>query len=559
MKSWYVPVVVLALTIAGCSPSPEDADATPPEVPLYDNVGSYHHRITTASPEAQRYFDQGLAFSYAFNHAEAIRAFRHATTLDPDCAMCYWGIAFALGPNINAPISEEAAEEAFVAIGRARELAPAASEKERAFIEALSRRYVENPAAERAPLDAAYAEGMREVARRFPDDDDAATLFAQSVMDTSPWNYWDLQGHPRPNTPEVLSALEGVLKRNPDHAGAIHLYIHAVEASPDPGRAEPYADRLAALMPGAGHIVHMPGHIYLRVGRYHDATVANERAVAADEGYFATDAAPGNMLYEIGYYPHNMHFKAMSASLEGRRAETLKAADETRSKMHPEMLLDPDMGGMMQHMSLTPLYAKVRFAMWDDVLTDPAPPEGATFMRLIWHTARGLAYVGTQRLADADAERERVMALKDDPSLEGVAVSSVNMATSVAAIAYEVLAGEIAAARGRADESATHLARAAQLEDGLTYMEPPDWFIPVRQIQGATLLQLGRAREAEAAFRGDLQKFPNNGWSLSGLQASLERQGRTKEAAEVRAQFDDAWSRADVQLTAGRVTPGVGK
>jgi tetratricopeptide (TPR) repeat protein len=559
MKSWFVPVVVLALTIAGCSSSPEQADATSPVIPLYDNVGSYHHRITTASPEAQRYFDQGIAFSYAFNHAEAIRAFRHATTLDPDCAMCYWGIAYALGPNINAPISEDAAREAFVAIGRARELAPAASEKERAFIEALSRRYVENPAAERAPLDAAYADGMREVARRFPDDDDAATLFAQSLMDTSPWNYWDLQGRPRPNTPEVLSALEEVLKRNPDHAGAIHLYIHAVEASPDPGRAEPYADRLAALMPGAGHIVHMPGHIYLRVGRYHDATVANERAVAADEAYFATDAAPGNMLYEIGYYPHNMHFKAMSASLEGRRAETLKAADETRSKMHPEMLLDPDMGGMMQHMSLTPLYAKVRFAMWDDVLTDPAPPEGATFMRLIWHTARGLAYVATERLADADAERERVMTLKDDPSLEGVAVSSVNMATSVAAIAYEVLAGEIAAARGRAGESATHLARAAQLEDGLTYMEPPDWFIPVRQIQGATLLQLGRAREAEAAFRGDLQKFPNNGWSLSGLQASLERQGRTKEAAEVKAQFDDAWSRADVQLTAGRVTPGTGK
>jgi tetratricopeptide (TPR) repeat protein len=555
MKVWHVPMVVLAFSLAGCSRNAERADAGPPAVPLYDNVGGHRHPITTASPEAQQYFDQGLAFSYAFNHAEAIRAFRHATELDPECAMCYWGIAYALGPNINAPITEDAAKEAFVAIGRARELSSKASEKERAYIEALSRRYAEDPAAERAPLDAAYAEAMREVAGRFTDDDDAATLFAQSLMDTSPWNYWDLQGRPRPNTPEVLSTLEGVLKRNPDHAGAIHLYIHAVEASPDPGRAEPYADRLAALMPGAGHIVHMPGHIYLRVGRYNDASAANDRAVAADEAYFATDAAEGNMMYEMGYHPHNVHFKAMSASLEGRRAETLTAAEATQSKMHVEMLQDPAMGGMVQHMRLTPLYAKVRFAMWDEVLKEPEPPADATFMRIIWHTARGLAYVATNQVAAAEAERDRMMPLMDDPALERIGVSSVNMASSVAAIAHEVLAGEIAAARGSAGVAAKHLARAMQLEDGLTYMEPPDWFIPVRQIQGATLLQLGRAREAEAAFRADLQKFPNNGWSLSGLQASLERQGRTKEAAEVKAQFDKAWSRADVQLTAGRVAP----
>ena len=549
----YSSIIMLATVLAGCSSSPEQTAAAPPAVPLYDNVGRHHHRITTASPEAQRYFDQGMAFSYAFNHAEAIRAFRHATELDPGCGMCYWGIAYALGPNINAPISEEAAREAWVAINRARELSAAASDKERAYIEALSRRYAENPAAERAPLDAAYAEAMGEVARRFPDDDDAATLYAQSLMDTSPWNYWDLQGQPRPNTAAVLAALEGVLTRNPDHAGAIHLYIHAVEASPDPARAEPYADRLAALMPGAGHIVHMPGHIYLRVGRYNDASAANDRAVAADEAYFASDAAEGNMLYQMGYYPHNMHFKAMSASLEGRRAETLAAAEATQSKMHVEMIQDPAMGGMVQHMRLTPLYAKVRFAMWEEVLREPEPPAHATFMRLIRHAARGLAFVATKQLADAETERARVAELKDDPALQKLAVSSVNMASSVAAIAYEVLSGEIAAARGRAGEAVKHLARAVQLEDGLTYMEPPDWFIPVRQIQGATLLQLGRAREAEAAFRADLQKFPNNGWSLSGLQASLERQGRTKDAAEVKAQFDKAWSRADVQLTAGRV------
>jgi tetratricopeptide (TPR) repeat protein len=527
--------------------------ASTPAVPLYDNVGTHHHAITTSSPDAQRYFDQGLAFSYAFNHAEAIRAFRHATEIDPACAMCFWGIAYALGPNINAPISEEAAREAWPAIQQAGALASNASEKERALIEALAARYAEDPTAERAPLDAAYAAAMRDVARRFPQDDDVATLFAQSLMDTSPWNYWEEDGSPRADTLDVLNALEGVLERNPDHAGAIHLYIHAVEASPDPGRAERYADRLAALMPGAGHIVHMPGHIYLRVGRYNDATAANDRAVAADEAYFATDAAPGNMMYEVGYHPHNVHFKALSASLEGRRADAMQAAQATQGKMHMDMLHDPDMGGMVQHMRLTPLYIKIRFGMWDDVLSEPEPPPDAAFMRTIWHAARGMAYVAKGQIAEAEAEQARVETLKEAPELETVWVSSVNRSSSIAAIAYEVLAGEIAAARKRGNEAARHLARAVELEDGLTYMEPPDWFVPVRQIQGATLLQIGRTKEAEAAFRDDLKKFPKNGWSLSGLQASLERQGRTRDAAAVQAEFEAAWSRADVQLTAGRV------
>jgi tetratricopeptide (TPR) repeat protein len=394
---------------------------------------------------------------------------------------------------------------------------------------------------------------MRAVTQRFPEDDDAATLFAQSLMDTSPWNYWEADGSPRPNTPDVLNALERVLARNPDHAGAIHLFIHAVEASPDPGRAEAYADRLAALMPGAGHIVHMPGHIYLRVGRYHDATAANDRAVAADEAYFSTDAAPGNMMYEIGYYPHNMHFKALSASMEGRRAEALKAAEETQAKMHADMMRDPGMGGMVQHMRLTPLYVKIRFGMWDEVLAEPEPPADLPFMQAIWHAARGMAHVARGRIAEADADRAAVEKLKDDPSLAQLGVSSVNTASAVAAIAYEVLAGQVAAARKQGDAAARHLARAVELEDRLTYMEPPDWFVPVRQIQGVILLQLGRNREAEAAFRGDLRKFPRNGWSLSGLQASLERQRKTKEAMEAKTQFDAAWNQADVQLAAGRV------
>jgi tetratricopeptide (TPR) repeat protein len=544
MVRWSFPACSIVL-VAACSSAPPPAK---PAVPLYDNMGSYSHRITTSSADAQKYFDQGLAFSYAFNHAEAIRAFRYATELDPACAMCYWGIAYALGPNINAPISEEAAKEAWPAIQRARELGAKASDQERAFIEALATRYAADPKAERQPLDAAYADAMRDVARRFPDDDDAVTLFAQSLMDTSPWNYWEADGRPRAGTAEVLGSLERVLKRNPAHAGAIHLYIHAVEASSDPARAEPYADRLAALMPGAGHIVHMPGHIYLRVGRYHDASLANDRAVAADEAYFASDAAKGNMMYEVGYYPHNMHFKAMSASMEGRRADALQAAQNTQSKMHADMLRDPAMGGMVQHMRLTPLYMKVRFAMWDEVLAEPEPPADLPFTRAIWHAARGMAHVAKGELERADSERGQVEKLEDDPSFAKLFVSSVNAASKVVPIAHAVLAGQIAAARKRGAEAAGHFERAVKLEDALTYMEPPDWFIPVRQLQGAALLQLGRAREAEAAFRGDLRKFPENGWSLSGLRASLERQGKAKEAAEVTTQFDEAWSRADVRV-----------
>ncbi len=302
---------------------------------------------------------------------------------------------------------------------------PARRTTERAYIDALAKRYVADPKAERAPLDRAYADAMREVVKRFPDDLDAATLFAQSLMDTSPWNYWEQDGSPRQFTNEVIASLESVLARKDDHAGAIHLYIHAVEASPNPGRAEKYADKLAALVPGAGHLVHMPGHIYLRTGRYNDASMANVDAIKADEAYFAGDAVAGNMTYQVGYYPHNIHFFVASASLEGRRADALKAADDVRAKVHADMMRDPAMGGMMQHMHLTPLYAKVRFSLWDQVLAEPAPADDLPYMRAMWHAARGLAHAAQGRLKEAEAERTALAALKDDPALKTLYVSSV--------------------------------------------------------------------------------------------------------------------------------------
>ena len=542
---------VAALWFAACSPSPAP-QTSGPKAPLYDNLGNYHYAITTTSPDAQKYFDQGLTLSYAFNHAEAIRAFRQATALDPKCAMCFWGIAFAYGPNINAPITPEAAKEAWQAIEQARAVAAAAPEKERAFIEALAKRYTADPKAERAPLDRAYAEAMRGVSARFPDDLDAATLYAQSLMDTSPWNYWEKNGSPRQFTSEVLASLESVLARKPDHLGAIHLYIHAVEASPEPGRASQYADKLAALVPGAGHLVHMPAHIYLRTGRYNDASVANQHAIKADEAYFKGDAVPGNMMYQVGYYPHNIHFFVAAASMEGRKADALKAAEEVRSKVHPEMLRDPGMGGMVQHMDLTPLYTKVRFGKWDAVLAEPAPPNDLPFMSAMWHASRGLAHAGQGHIKEAETERAAVAALKDNPALKTLGVSSVNVGSAIVAIAHEVLSGEIETRKHRADQAARHFAQAVALEDDLTYMEPPDWPIPVRQLQGAALLELGRAKEAEEAFRGDMKKFPDNGWSLSGLQASLERQGRAADAGVVKTRLEQQWRLSDIQVAGGR-------
>jgi tetratricopeptide (TPR) repeat protein len=551
LKTTFV-IAALALC-AACSRQTEQPAA--PKAPLYDDLGNLHHEITTSSPDAQRYFDQGLTLSYAFNHAEAIRSFKQALAIDPDCAMCYWGVAFALGPNINAPITPEAAKEAFDAIAQAKQRAGTASAREQAYIDALANRYVADPKADRPPLDAAYATAMRAVARKFPDDLDAMTLFAQSLMDTSPWNYWNADGSPREFTSDVISSLESVLKRKADHPGAIHLYIHAVEASPDPKRAEPHADRLAALVPGAGHLVHMPGHIYLRTGRFNDASTANENAMKVDAAYQAGNRAAGNMTYDIGYVPHNPHFLAASASFEGRRAAALAAADEVKNKAHADMLRDPSMGGMVQHFTLTPLFTKLRFGMWDEVLSEPLPPPGLPYMDAISHAARSIGSAAVGNFVLAEQHLALARRAKDDASLKTMYISSANTAAAVAAIAHEVAAGELRARQKRAGEAAKHFSAAVALEDTLTYMEPPDWPIPVRQLQGAALLALGRAAEAEAAFRGDLKKFPNNGWSLSGLRESRIKQGRERDGETIllQTQLAQAWSKADVKIEAGRV------
>jgi tetratricopeptide (TPR) repeat protein len=517
-------------------------------VPLYDNLGSHHYGISSEVPLVQEYMNQGLRLYYAFNHAEAIRAFEEAARRDDRCAICHWGIALAYGPNINAPMDSAAGVAAYEALGRAQARAEHASEGERALIDALAARYAPVPPADRTGLDSAYARAMAEVVRRFPGEDEAAVLYAESLMDLRPWNYWTDDDRPQPGTDEVLEHLERVLAGNADHPGACHLYIHAVEAA-YPERAVACAERLAGLMPGAGHLVHMPGHIYIRVGRYMDAIRANEHAVHADETYIR-DQRPGLGIYTAGYYPHNYDFMAFAAAMAGRGEQSLDAARKVRELIAEDLLRVPGMTFLQQFM-MRPVQFRVRFGRWDEILAEVAPATDLAHARGLWHYARGRAYAARGDATAADGELLRLAAIVDDPGLADVPLE-FNLARTILQIAQNVLAGEIAAVRGDFEGAVVRLSAAAEIEDGLTYGEPPEWVVPVRHDLGAVLLAAGRPADAEAAYRQDLKRFPDNGWSLNGLAKSLELQGRAAESAEVRAQAERAWLDADVKVSGSR-------
>jgi tetratricopeptide (TPR) repeat protein len=513
------------------------ADAAVAEVPLYDNLGHHHHAVSTRVPQAQRYFDQGLRLYYAFNHAEAIRAFREAARLDPGCAMCYWGTALALGPNINLPMDEAAGTAAYAALRQAQAVAPRATPREQALIAALAQRYAPVPPEDRAALDAAYSRAMKAVVERYPEDLEARVLYAESLMVLSPWQYWERDGSPRPATPELLAQLEHVMAANPRHPGANHFYIHAVEAV-QPARAVAAAERLATLMPGAGHVVHMPAHIYIRVGRYLDAITANEHAVHADERYIR-DQQPAFGIYVAGYYPHNYDFLAFAASMIGRAGQAIGAAEKIATLVPAELAKEPGMS-YLQHHQTRHLQMKVRFGRWDDILREAAPPEEQPHARAIWHYARGRALAARGDVPGAEAALARVRATAADPRVVPLRLE-FNTAGAVLAIAADVLAGHIAAAKGDFGAAVDRLRRAVRLEDDLVYGEPPDWTVPVRQELGAVLLRAGRPAEAERAFREDLGRFPENGWSLHGLARALRIQGRVPEADAVAARFSKVW------------------
>jgi tetratricopeptide (TPR) repeat protein len=541
---------LLALTLAACSgqlATHHHAGGAAAESPLLlEGLGGHHQAITTDSPQAQAYFDQGLRLVYGFNHIEAEQAFREGARLDPGCAMCYWGIALTHGSNYNSPTDAQREKAAYAAIQEARRLAGRVSPRERATIEALAKRHAATSPADRAALDRAYADAMREVSQRFPDDLDAATLFADALMNLRPWDLWKTDGTMQPETPEILATLERVMRASPEHPGALHLYIHAVEAGPDPRRGEAAADRLAPLMPGAGHIVHMPSHIYWRVGRYADAVEVNINAVKADRAYLAK--RQGSPIYRGLYYPHNLDFIWHSASMQGRSAETIRAAREFAETATPAMLREmPD----METAAAAPLVSLARFGRWEEILTQPAPPAEFPYVTGAWHYSRGLAFVATERRAEAEMElaaiRRIAGGVPPDRSL-----AFFFKAKAMLDLAANVLAGEIAARSGQTDVAVRHLLAAVAEQDGHWFTEPPPWYFPVRQSLGAALLSGGRPVEAEAVYRDDLKRNPDNGWSLYGLARSLQAQGKTAEAQAVQARFQKAWAEADVTLSASR-------
>ena len=515
--------------------------STSGRTPLYDNLGSYHMAITTGSPVAQKYFDQGLRLTYGFNHDEAIKSFREGIREDSTCAMCWWGVAYALGPNINLPMDSAAVAPAWEALQQAVRNAGWTTRKEQAYIGALVKRYAPRPVANRAPLDWAWARAIGEVHRRFPADDDAAVLYAEALMDLRPWNYWSNAGKPRaPSTLETVKVLERVVKRRLDHPGACHFYIHAVEASTFAERAVPCAERLGSLVPGAGHLVHMPTHIYMRLGRWNDAVEHNATAVHVDQEYLAARQPTG--VYPLGYVPHNYHVMWEALLMLGRSAEAITAARAIETKVPADVvrMIPP-----FEYYSPAALFTLVRFSRWDDVLKEPAPAADLRYTTGLWHYARGLALAAKGDFDSAAAERDSVAAIAARIPREQTA--NLNSARTLLQIAERHLAGEMAARQKRTAEAVRALREGIALEDELIYDEPTAWVIPLRQPLGAVLLAAGRAGEAEKAYREDLVRYPNNGWSLHGLARALAAQGRTKEAGEVDAQFRKTWARADVE------------
>ncbi len=546
-QKYAILAAIGAAALLGCTASEPPAEQAR-LAPVLDGMGSHHHAITTDSEEAQRFFDQGLVLAYGFNHAEALRSFKEAARLDPECAMCYWGQALVLGPNINAAMADADVPVAWAALARAQELADGVGDREQALIAALGTRYTEEVPDDRSLLDLAYVDAMREVYQAYPEDNDVATLFAEAIMDTTPWDYWRENGEPKPELQEVLDALEPVMERQPDHPGANHLYIHAVElGQPEAGLAA--AERLADAVPGAGHLVHMPSHIYIRVGRYHDAALANVQAVAADEAYITSCRKQG--LYPLAYMPHNRHFLWASATLAGQSELALEAAREVAERQDQEAMREEGLG-VLQHFWVTPLYAMVRFGKWDEILAEPQPAEDLVYPLGVWHYARGMALTRLGRIGEATREFEKLAEIAADPILETVTVFDINTTAALIAIAHEVLAGEVALAQGDLSAGIGRLEAAAELEDGLYYDEPPPWHAPVRQYLGAALLEQERYGQAEAVYLEDLAEFPENGWSLYGLQQTLLAQGRNEEASEVDTRFQEAWKHADLTLAASR-------
>jgi tetratricopeptide (TPR) repeat protein len=527
------------------SVEPHQANQDKQAPPRLLNLGPHTFAVSTRNKLAQQYINQGLNLSYAFNHAEAGRAFREAARLDPPLAMAYWGQALVLGPNINAPMDPEDEAPALELVQKAASLAAKASPRERAMIGALEKRYTGN-AEQRKANNKAYADAMREVHAGFPDDLDIAMLYVESVMDLNAWGYWMRDGYPLEGTEEIVALTEEVMRRNPKHPGAVHMYIHLIEPTNTPERAEKAADTLLTLMPAAGHAVHMPSHIYQRVGRYADSIKSNQLAIAADEEYLAHRHAQG--MYPIMYYPHNIHFLWFAATSDGQSKLAIESARSVAGQVNDAVLKEVPAAAAFR---AVPYWALARFGKWNELLQEPAPPLMNAFLKGGWHYARGLAFVATGQLQQAEQELAALREIMKNGSLDWQLMSP-NTARGVLSIGPEVLAGEIAAARGQFDSAIAHLERAVRLEDGLIYTEPAEWQSPPRLALGAILMESGRPAEAETVYWEDLRRNRNNGWALYGLLQALRAQKKDDRATLIEARFKKAWERADVALNASR-------
>lgn len=548
--STFIQAIIVFLAVSGI-PFPASAtEARSDIVKLVRDLGNHHYPVTTAVRPAQDYFDQGLILSYGFNHAEAARSFREAARQDPDCAMAYWGEALVLGPNINAPMDKSAIPAAYSAIQKALSLSNQKNAKEFALIHALSVRYSKDPVNDRSGLDVAYADAMRAVTKQFPHDPVIGALFAESLMDLHPWDYWNKQGEARPWTPEILSVLEQVLEIDRNHPLANHLYIHAVEASPHPEKALPNARRLPGLVPGSGHLVHMPAHIYLRVGLYREAVAANQTAVHVDHQYLSHSHAEG--VYTMAYVPHNFHFLWAAAVKSGQSTLAAEAARDTRAQVDPERIRDPGFTGTLQHFWLIPLYTQALFGRWDEILRQPEPAQDLLYARAVRHYARGLALIRHGQATAADQEFAQLQEIIRDPGIEGLTIFDLNPIRRILEIAEASLAGEIAAGRRDYQAAVAQLQKAVEIEDALNYTEPRDWYLPSRQALGAILLDAGNSAMAEDVFREDLKMHPKSGWSLFGLLQSLKAQGKDAQAREIETAYNEAWRDADIELKSSR-------
>ena len=548
-SSLAVPVLLCALSplCAAAAPAGGQMQHAPaaarPPATLVRGLSGHTHPIRTSSAEAQRFFDQGMVLLFGFNHQEAIRSFERASQLDPQAAMPHWGIALALGPNINLDVDPERERAAYEAVQRALALSAQAPQQERAYVAALAKRYSIAPGADLRKLAEDYAQAMRELSRSYPDDLDAAVLFAESLMDLRPWRLWTLDGRPAEGTEEIISVLESVLRREPQHIGANHYYIHAVEASPDPERALPSARRLETLVPAAGHLVHMPAHVYMRTGDYRAAVSSNVAAAEADRSYLRQNNLERS-LYSFMYYSHNIHFIASAAGMTGRYTEALQAADQLIQHVGPGAAEMP----MLEFFLPTRLFVLLRFNRFDEILREPAPDAKWVVTTALWHFARGVAYAGKSQLPQAAAERAAIETARTQTPADAEFGAYFNKSRTFLSLAANILDARMAAARGARAEAVAFWRRAVELEDTLNYGEPPEWYYPTRESLGAALLLDGQAAEAEAVFRADLERNQRNPRSLFGLWRSLAAQDKTADADWVRRQFEAAWQGAGSQL-----------